>query len=61
MRDWIKDATRDSPPGALHRQLHAPLGKKIPTKTLNAAAKKPGLLGRRANLAKTLRSFHKKL
>ena len=46
--------------GALHKELGVPTGKKIPAKKLNAAAKKGGLEGKRAKLAKTLESFHKK-
>ena len=34
-------------------------GKKIPAKKLNAAAKKGGVEGKRARLAKTLKSFKK--
>ena len=47
-------------PGALHKELHVPEGKKIPAKKLAAAAKKPGVEGKRARLAETLKSFHKK-
>jgi hypothetical protein len=52
---WIKNAIKK--PGALHAQLGIPQGKKIPAKTLNAAAEKGGKLGRRARLAKTLKGF----
>jgi hypothetical protein len=52
---WIQKAIKH--PGALHRELGVPAGKKIPAKKLNAAAKKPGVEGRRARLAKTLRGF----
>lgn len=45
--------------GALHEELGVPEGKKIPAKKLNAAAKKGGLEGKRANLAKTLKKLHK--
>lgn len=45
-------------PGALHKQLGVKSGNKIPAKRLNAAAKKGGTLGKRARLAKTLKSFH---
>jgi hypothetical protein len=55
MAKWIQRALAKSRPGALHRQLGVPAGKKIPAKKLRAAAKKPGLLGRRARLALTLR------
>lgn len=46
--------------GALHSELGVPQGKKIPTAKLKSAAKKGGLLGKRANLAETLRGFKKK-
>lgn len=52
---WIQKAI--SKPGALHKQLGVPEGKKIPSKTLTKAAKAPGKLGKRARLAKTLRGF----
>ena len=51
-KDWIQGAIKK--PGALHRELDVPEGKKIPAKKLNAAAKKGGKLGQRARLAKTL-------
>ena len=52
---WIAKAI--SKPGALHKQLGIPTGKKIPSKTLAKAAKAPGKLGKRARLAKTLWGF----
>jgi hypothetical protein len=52
---WIQKAIKN--PGALHKELGVAEGKKIPSKKLNAAAKKPGKLGQRARLAKTLRGF----
>ena len=52
---WVKDAIKK--PGALHRDLGIPEGKKIPVDVLNAAAKKPGKVGQRARLAKTMRGF----
>ena len=55
MNKWIQKAIKK--PGALHKEMGVPAGKKIPTKALNAAAKKSGVLGRRARLAKTLKSF----
>lgn len=54
-KKWISKAI--SKPGALHKQLGVPEGKKIPAKTLAKAAKAPGKLGQRARLAKTLRVF----
>lgn len=56
-KNWIQKAIKN--PGALHKQLGVKVGEKIPSKTLNAAAKELGLLGKRANLAKTLRGFKK--
>jgi hypothetical protein len=46
--------------GALHRQLGIPAGEKIPLARLRRAAKAPGLLGKRARLALTMRKFHHK-
>lgn len=54
---WIKSAIRH--PGALHKSLGVPQGKKIPAKKLAQAAKKGGKLGQRARLAETLRKMHK--
>jgi len=44
-------------PGALHRELGVPEGKKIPAKKLAKAAKAPGKLGKRARLAETLKKL----
>lgn len=52
---WIQKAVKK--PGALHKALGVPADKKIPAKKLEAAAKKPGVTGQRARLAKTLKSF----
>jgi hypothetical protein len=52
---WIQKAIKH--PGALHKELHVPADKKIPMKKLNAAAKKSGVEGKRARLAKTLRGY----
>jgi hypothetical protein len=52
---WIQKAVKH--PGALRESLHVPMGKNIPAKALNKAAKAPGKLGQRARLAKTLRGF----
>lgn len=54
---WISKAIKH--PGALHKSLKVPTGKKIPVSKLNAAVKKGGLLGRRARLARTLRKISK--
>lgn len=52
---WIQKAVKK--PGALHKQLGVPEGKKIPASKLSAAAKKPGKLGQRARLAQTLKGM----
>ncbi len=49
---WIQKAIKK--PGALRQSLGVKAGQKIPAKTLDAAAKKPGVMGKRARLAKTL-------
>jgi hypothetical protein len=54
---WIQSAIKH--PGALHKELGVPEGKKIPAKKLAAAAKKPGVEGKRARLAETLKGFKK--
>ena len=57
-KKWIQGAIKK--PGALHRQLGIPEGKKIPAGTLKAAAAKGGVLGKRARLAETMKGFKKK-
>jgi hypothetical protein len=52
---WIQGAIKK--PGALHKELGIPEGKKIPAKKLESAAKKPGKEGKRARLAETLRKL----
>ncbi len=54
---WIKEAIKHK--GALRKSLGAKEGKNIPAKKLAAAAKKGGVMGKRANLAKTLKGFHR--
>jgi len=54
---WIQKAIKK--PGSLRKSLGVGKGKKIPAKKLAAAAKKPGKMGQRARLAKTLRGFKK--
>jgi hypothetical protein len=54
-KKWIAGAIKK--PGALHRDLDVPQGKKIPAKKLSAAAAKGGKVGQRARLAKTLKKF----
>ena len=55
-KNWIQGAIKH--PGALRKELHVKKGEKIPEKKLNAAAKKGGVEGKRANLAKTLKKMH---
>ena len=57
MSNWIKGAIKH--PGALHKEMGVPEGKKIPAKKLAAAAKKGGKEGQRARLAQTLKGFNK--
>jgi len=52
MANFIAGAIKH--PGALHRMLGVPQGKKIPPAAIAAAAKRPGVLGRRARLAQML-------
>ena len=54
-KHWIAGAIKK--PGALRKELGVKAGEKIPAKKLNAAAKKPGIEGKRARLAKTLRGM----
>ena len=54
-KNWIAGAIKK--PGALRKELGVKSGEKIPTKKLAAAAKKPGKLGQRARLAKTLKKM----
>lgn len=56
-KKWIQGAIKH--PGALHKELGVPMGKKIPAAKLNAAAKKGGKVGKRARLAKTLKKMGK--
>jgi hypothetical protein len=56
-KNWIAGAIKH--PGALHKQLGVPQGKKIPAGKLAKAAKAEGTLGRRARLAETLKRLHK--
>ena len=54
---WIQEAVKN--PGALRKTLGVKKGETIPAKKLAEAAKKPGVTGRRARLAETLRGFKK--
>jgi len=56
---WIQKAIKPENKGSLRKSLGAKEGKPIPAKKLAMAAKKPGKLGQRARLAKTLRGLSK--
>lgn len=48
-------------PGALHKELGVPQGKKIPKSKIAKAAKAGGKLGQRARFAETLSHMHHKV
>ena len=52
---WIQKAIKN--PGALRKSLGVKKGKTIPTGMLVKAAKAPGVTGRRARLAMTLKKM----
>lgn len=54
-KNWIAGAIKK--PGSLREALGAKAGKPIPAKKLAAAAKKPGIMGKRARLAQTLKGL----
>ncbi len=54
-KKWIQGAIKH--PGALHKEMGVPEGKKIPEKKLAKAAKSGGKLGQRARLAETLKKM----
>lgn len=56
-KNWIAGAIGKK--GALRKQLGAKPGKPIPAAKLEAAAKKPGVTGKRARLAMTLKGMNK--
>jgi hypothetical protein len=57
-KKFIKAAIKR--PGALHRALHVPQGKKIPLARIEEATHAPGRLGSEARFAQTLASLNKK-
>lgn len=54
--NWIKSAIKH--PGALRHTLHTRKGKSISMPALKSASHKPGVTGRRARLAMTLRKLN---
>ncbi len=58
-KNWIAGAIKH--PGALHRELNVPEGKKIPAKKMEKAVKSPNpKIRKQAALAKTLAKIRKK-
>lgn len=57
-KNWIQEAIKK--PGSLREELHIKKGKKIPKEKLEKASEKPGIEGKRANLAITLSKLRKK-
>lgn len=56
---WIQSAIKH--PGSLHKALHVPEGKNIPSgKLAKAAHSENPALAKKANLAKTLKAMHRK-
>lgn len=55
--NWISKAIKN--PGALRSTLGAKKGMPIPASKLAAAAKQPGVTGKRARLAETLKGLKK--
>lgn len=55
-KKWIQGAIKH--PGALHKQLGVPQGKKIPASKLAVKKSDSPTLKRRKNLAKTLKRMH---
>ena len=57
---WIQNSINPENKGALHRALGVPEGEKIPEKKLQKAEhSKNSTLRKRANLAETLKRFHR--
>ena len=56
-KNWIAGAIKK--PGALHKDLGVPAGKKIPYAMVAKAAKGDGVTARRARLAQTLGKLRK--
>ena len=52
---WIQNAIKK--PGSLRKSLGVKKGEIIPASKLKSAAKKPGLMGKRARLAETLKGM----
>lgn len=55
-KNWIAGAVKR--PGSLRKALGVKEGENIPAKKLEEASKKPGRIGQKARLAKTLKKLH---
>ena len=55
--NWIQDAIKPEAKGSLRKVLGAKAGQPIPGAKLAAAAKKPGIIGKRARFAEVLKGF----
>lgn len=56
-KNWIQGAHMKK--GALHEEMGVPQGQPIPAARLQKAESAPGILGRRARLAATLKGLRK--
>ena len=59
-KNWIAGAINPEHKGSLRKALHAKKGEQIPEAKLEKAAKGKGSMAKKARLAETLKSFHKK-
>lgn len=59
-KNWIKGALKHHHKGSLHRELHVPLGEKLPLPFLRLAAHAPGKVGQRARFALSMRKMQTK-
>jgi hypothetical protein len=57
MKNWIKGAIKPEAKGSLRKAMGAKAGQPIPGAKLAAAAKKPGIIGKRARFAEVLKGF----
>ena len=57
-KNFIQKAIKH--PGALHTDLKVPQGQKIPAAKLEAATKRPGVVGERARFAENIKGLGKK-
>lgn len=58
VKKWVQKAHLSR--GGLHRSLGYPMGKRIPTSVIRAAAKRPGKVGKQARLALTFAKMRRR-